>query len=676
MRGRRFLAVLASATALTGAAPGRPFGGETSPAGFRFSVHRIDAIGSQLGQTALVDVDRDGDLDWISGQADRTGGEVWWWEYRGPDDWVRHSMGRGHTDVGGAAHDVNGDGFVDFLAGSRLLLSTGRPRVEEFTAHDVGTIYSHDTAFADIDGDGTLDALANSDRSGLFWYTVPKDPKGPWSAHPIASASEHNVHGGAWPRPVGDLDGDGDSDVVTGQGWYENRDGRGLSWRPHLNLDLGEAHQYGLAVRTWVGDLDGDGDNDVVQAEADNPDGRVAFFENDGRGEWTRHLIKAEGDGQDFHSLAVADFDGDGDLDVFSCGGPLSSGAPRRAYVWENEAGPGGRPSAGRWEEHVVAEKPCHEAVAGDVDGDGDVDLAFKPWTTGNEHVYLQNRRIDPSPRPAVFLNHFYVVVDAGTYAAVQASGLMTGEFAPFEKRTTTRNDTRYTGIYWYGRRTYFELFEPGAQGPAGASTAVKQAWDRVLGPAGAGPVTRKTEADEVPWFEMTYAREVPGLRVWLMEYHRDFLARFYPALTGARSVERSDVLDRYVAKIGQGGKREAALLRDVTGLRVALSRESRDALATQLRAAGWTPREEGGALVAEDPESVVVRLVDAGKEPPGITEVAFSLQRAVETASHRLGTAELRLEGRTARLLFRPAPSQESTELLRARGRREGASR
>jgi hypothetical protein len=47
--------------------------------------------------------------------------------------------------------------------------------------------------------------------------------------------------------------------------------------------------------------------------------------------------------------------------------------------MWENRAGAGARPVAGRWTEHVVAEKPCHEAVAGDVDGDGDVDVAFKP---------------------------------------------------------------------------------------------------------------------------------------------------------------------------------------------------------------------------------------------------------------------------------------------------------
>ena len=158
---------------------------------------------------------------------------------------------------------------------------------------------------------------------------------------------------------------------------------------------------------------------------------------------------------------------------------------------------------------------------------------------------------------PTVFLNHFYVVVDAETAAAVQASEFVTGEFAPFERRTTQRNDTSYTGVYWYGRRTYFELFEPGAQGPLGtsglalgveergASAAVKLAWAAAPGAAAGGPVTRKTEADEVPWFEMTYAPEIPGLRVWLMEYHRDFLARWHPALTPARSIARADVLDR-----------------------------------------------------------------------------------------------------------------------------------
>ena len=356
-----------------------------------FSYHRIDNIGRQIGQTALADVDRDGDLDWIAGQADRTGGDIWWWEYQGPDRWVRHLVGQGNTDVGGAPFDVNADGWLDFLSGSVLLLNTGSPRERSFIPHHVGTTYSHDTEFADINGDGRMDAIANWDKAGLFWYAIPADARQRWTSHLIASSDAHEVHGGVSPRAAADIDGDGDRDVVTAQGWYENTDRAGMSWRLHRNLDLGERHQYGVAVRTWTGDLDGDGDQDVVQSEADNPDGRVAWFENDGTGSWTRHLIKDKGGRQDFHALAVADFDLDGDLDVFSGGGPLSLTGTQTSYIWENLAGSPGRPTRDRWREHVIGKWPVHEVEAADVDADGDIDLAAKPWTEGNEHFFLRN---------------------------------------------------------------------------------------------------------------------------------------------------------------------------------------------------------------------------------------------------------------------------------------------
>ncbi len=271
---------------------------------------------------------------------------------------------------------------------------------------------------------------------------------------------------------------------------------------------------------------------------------------------------------------------------------------------------------------------------------------------------------------PPVLFNHFFVVTDAATYREAQASPFLTREFAAFEKRTTVRNDQTYTGIYFYGRHTYFELFEPGPQGEPGtsglafgvetpgASSTVKALWAKAAGGAEGGPVTRRTETDEVPWFEMTYAQggrpaatAGPVLRVWLMEYHPEFLARWYPDLTSGRTISRADVLDRYVAKIGQAARRDAFLMKEVTGLTLALAGEERERLIAQLRAVGYGVREEGGEVVCQGPD-VRLRLTHA-VAARGIQEAEFSLQSRKAPAQHRLGTAILAVDGNQARLRF-----------------------
>ena len=272
-----------------------------------------------------------------------------------------------------------------------------------------------------------------------------------------------------------------------------------------------------------------------------------------------------------------------------------------------------------------------------------------------------------------LLLNHFFVVTDPMTYSEMQSSTYLTREFAPFEKRTTARNDTTYTGIYFYGRNTYFELFEPGAQGAKGTSgiafgveepggsAGIRATWEKAAGGATTTRVTRRTERGEVPWFQMTYAEGgrptpvpngPPGFSSWLMEYEPDFLARWYPDLTSARSIARSDVLDRYVAKIGQAVLRNDFLMKDVVGLTVALPDAQRDPLLRQLKASGYTARDKKGMTVVEGPE-VTLRFAPATGPRRGVTEVEFALQRRVGKSEEQFGQATLTLDGERAFLRF-----------------------
>ena len=124
-----------------------------------------------------------------------------------------------------------------------------------------------------------------------------------------------------------------------------------------------------------------------MQAEADTENGRVFWWENVNHGEqFVFHLISGENTHQDLHSLVLADFDGDGSMDIVSGGGPLTT-ETHKLFLWENVNGDGSA-----WYEHVLLEGyRSHETVAADVNGDGLVDIVSKPWR-GGLHYFLENK--------------------------------------------------------------------------------------------------------------------------------------------------------------------------------------------------------------------------------------------------------------------------------------------
>src|SRR5688572_8372299 len=177
----------------------------------RFRHHYIDRDlpGSSYGQSCLVDVDKDGDLDFITGGKDERK-TIYWFEYQQPERWVRHVLGIDHpSDVGGAAFDVDGDGWIDHVTGGVWYRNTGTPRTEPFEriVFDGELAAVHDLVIADLDGNGRLEIVTMSDKNNLRWYRLPANPRQTWERHNIGAG----VHAGV---AVGDIDGDGDPDIA------------------------------------------------------------------------------------------------------------------------------------------------------------------------------------------------------------------------------------------------------------------------------------------------------------------------------------------------------------------------------------------------------------------------------------------------------------------------------
>ncbi|MBN2349057.1 MAG: VCBS repeat-containing protein [Bacteroidales bacterium] len=338
-----------------------------------------------LGQASLADLDKDGDLDWIVGSS---GNSIWWFEYQSAENWVRHLLGEDAlTDKGGVAFDVDGDGFIDQVSGGTWFRNTGNPSAP-FERYENDAIYAYDNVIGDITGDGKPELFSLSEQEGLYWYLIPEKPTKKWKKNYIGEG----ILGGIFPNSVADIDNDGDNDVVRSNVWYENTKGDGSNWSPHRTISFVQSQgAYANSSRIWVLDFDNDGDIDLVQAESNNSSGKIAWHANkDGKGiNWFTHKIDYETN-QDLHSLCVADFDNDGDYDVFSGGGPMTGDLHKRCFIWENIDGLGEK-----WERHeILTDIECFDAVAADVDNDGDIDICSKPWK-GTTTYFLKNLLIE-----------------------------------------------------------------------------------------------------------------------------------------------------------------------------------------------------------------------------------------------------------------------------------------
>ncbi len=223
-----------------------------------------------------------------------------------------------------ALADVNGDGAPDLFVGTgnglvRVYYNRGAPASPVWPAGPDVTLTTGNMAapaLADLDNDGDLDLLVGKGDNTLTHFRNSGTLTNPaWTLASEKYANISEAGEGLQPSFV-DLDGDQDLDLLIGRCgdlvWYRNN---GPPANPTWSR-VAEGYAglgFSCAVSPALGDWDGDGDADLVTGEHW---GRPRFFRNDGPPNWAAVDISFPFDLDGDSAPALADWDDDGDLDM------------------------------------------------------------------------------------------------------------------------------------------------------------------------------------------------------------------------------------------------------------------------------------------------------------------------------------------------------------------------
>jgi hypothetical protein len=342
---------------------------------------RRHVVGTAEPGTAVFvqHADIDGD-----GMDDLAAGAYW---FRNPgllsDGWERHAFGSQANNVL-LLHDFNRDARPDLFAstwpdgsapsGLVLLENTGGGQfVRRISLNGTAGDFPQGVALVDLEPHSAFARVAISwhdGGDGVELIEIPTDLSQTEARRHVISTTSQDED-----LSSGDIDGDGDSDLLLGTIWLEQT--------PEGWLEHGFSEVPLPPDRNELADLDGDGKlNGIVGAEAISEPGPVTVYTQgeDVERNWVADQVATVIGPM---SIGLGDFNGDDRLDIVV--GEHNLADPGAARLWLFEA-----IGDDKWRGHILSVGDEHHdgALVVDIDSDGDPDIASIGWSHRSVLVY------------------------------------------------------------------------------------------------------------------------------------------------------------------------------------------------------------------------------------------------------------------------------------------------